>query len=207
MFNFTNVTGNGCTFLRLLARGAVSPTYSLPTFPLALLCAHRSRGCRPLAELWRRTWKPVLPQGPSWCPLPRRPTRAAEPDLRLAERAAWIPGDVWHRATISGKSHSPPGQRPRPPWHPKASVGSQAWRPQGRGRGAAWLVPRPASRLTRLPARTNLRSSCFPAGFLLGEGGRRKVKRKGKEEREVPTSGVWIRKELRSFSILPQNQH
>lgn len=111
------------------------------------------------------------------CPLSLGLSRAAEPELCLALWATRIPGEDWHRVRISGKSHSPPGWRPRPTWHPKASAPQWEARTgggvQGRCGGWAWLAPRPASQLPWLPAWSPPRHCSPSSPGKEGERGRK----------------------------------
>lgn len=96
----------------------------------------------------------------------------AEPALPLAQARCGLQ-EGWHSPKSSGKSHSSPGQGPRPTWHLMCSLlsGRPDWGGTGQrqGRGLA------ASRLTWLPAR----SSC---ACPLGK--QRKRRSKVKERRK-----------------------
>lgn len=63
----------------------------------------------------------AAPSGPV-LPAPTQAGRSSRARFRPAQWAAWIPGRDWHSVTISGKSHSPPGQSPRLTWHLNTSA-------------------------------------------------------------------------------------
>lgn len=127
---------------------------------------------------------------------------SAEPPLCLAQWPVWIPGEDWHSVKISGKSHSPPGQCPRPTWHPQDSP--PPWEARtgvgvgGHSRGGGWVQPdwlpdlSPGSSASQQGQATTAPGSWLPPQ----EGGKEKRSEGGGE---APAPGVGIRKELGSF--------
>ena len=127
------------------------------------------------------------------CPLSLGLSRAAEPELCLALWATRIPGEDWHRVRISGKSHSPPGWRPRPTWHPKASAPQWEARTGGGCRAEVGGVPGWLPDLP--PSSLGSRRGRHHATVLLPPQGRREreAENKVKEERGFPVSGSGLR--------------